>query len=46
MQHKEFVSIPNLPVNPKRMLENIEWVQKKYEKSLSLSFSVCRDEQN
>lgn len=32
MQHKEFVSIPNLPVNPKRMLENIEWVQKKYEK--------------
>lgn len=32
LQHREFVSIPNLPVDPIRMLENISWVQKRYEK--------------
>ncbi|WGK65144.1 M20/M25/M40 family metallo-hydrolase [Croceiramulus getboli] len=29
--HREFVSIPNLPADPERMLDNIRWVQEKYE---------------
>ncbi len=31
LQHKEFVSIPNLPSNKDLMLENINWVAEKYE---------------
>lgn len=31
LQHKEFVSIPNLPSNKDLMLENINWVAQKYE---------------
>ncbi len=30
-QHKEFISIPNLPADPALMLKNIHWVQDKYE---------------
>lgn len=30
IEHKEFVSIPNLPANPGLMLKNIAWVQEKY----------------
>ena len=30
VQHKEFVSIPNLPSNKDLMLENINWVAQKY----------------
>ena len=32
MNHKEFVSIPNLPSNVAKMYENIEWVKRRYEK--------------
>lgn len=31
LQHKEFVSIPNLPENVDLMLKNIDWVKKNYE---------------
>lgn len=31
LMHKELVSIPNLPENKERMLENINWVANKYE---------------
>ncbi len=32
MNHKTFVSIPNLPSNIKKMYENISWVKEKYRK--------------
>ena len=31
LQHKEFVSIPNLPENVDLMLKNMNWVKKKYD---------------
>lgn len=31
LSHKEFVSIPNLPSDVKKMYENIAWVKKEYE---------------
>lgn len=31
LQHKDFVSIPNLPENPELMFKNMAWVEKKYE---------------
>jgi len=32
MNHKEFVSIPNLPSDVQKMYENIEWVKNRYQK--------------
>jgi len=30
--HKEFVSIPNLPVDIQKMYQNISWVKTRYKK--------------
>ncbi len=38
-QHKELVSIPNLPADPSLMLKNINWVQERY-KALDFKTSL------
>lgn len=42
-QHKEFVSIPNLPANPALMLKNMNWVQEKY-KALDFKTNLLETE--
>ncbi len=39
LEHKAFVSLPNLPSNPDLMLKNIDWVQKKYD---ALGYNTSR----
>jgi len=41
VSHKEFVSIPNLPVDRQKMVENMNWVKNRYEK-VGFQFTILK----